>query len=420
MLGLVDRVTASPFAMRVLNPFFGRLNPFLPSYRRDPYPVLHALRAERPVYRHPVFRAWILTRYDDVEHVLRAPHYSVDRTQTPMFRALDPFGKLHPDFAQAITRALLMIDPPDHTRIRRLVNKAFTPGAVEKLRPRIETIVDELVAGLEVKREFDLMEDFAVPLPVTAICELLGVPADGRANMKRWSDALAILVDPFQATAGLGGAQRAFLELADYFRGLFDERRKAPRNDLISALVAAEEEGDRLTEIELLSLTALLMGAGHETTTNLIGNSVLALLQHPAEIEKLRGDPALAANAVEELLRFDSPVQITDRIATQDCEIASVPIEKGAIVGVFLGAANRDPDRYPDPDRLDLARDGVRNLAFGSGPHHCVGANLARLEAQVALPRLFERLPGLRGDLERVERQRSVVLRGPVALPLSC
>lgn len=405
--------------MRVMNPLFGRFNPFLPAYRRDPYPVYRALREEAPVYFHPLFRTWILTRIEDVESVLRGSHFSVDRTQTPFFKRFDPLKTLNPDFASAITRALLMTDPPDHTRIRRLVNKAFTPRAVEKLRSRLEGIVDELLEPMEAAGEFDLVRDFAVPLPVTAICELLGVPPEGRADMKRWSDSLAVLVDPFQAMGGgMRRAQEAFLEMAAYFRGLFAERRRAPRDDLITALVAAEEQGEHLSEIELLSLTALLMGAGHETTTNLIGNAVIALLRNPAESEKLRADPSLATNAVEEFLRYDSPVQLTDRIVTEDCTIGGASLRKGALVGVILGAANRDPARFDEPDTLRIDRKDVRHVAFGGGAHFCVGAALARLEAQIAIPRLLQRFPRLQGDVSSVVYTPSIVLRGPTSLRL--
>jgi hypothetical protein len=404
--------------VRLASPLFGRWNPFLPAFRADPYPTYRELRSQAPVYRHPIFRSWVLTRYADVEAVLRDPGFSVDRMQLPLFRLLRR-ARRESEFVRAIERDLLMLDPPEHTRLRGLVSRAFTPRAVERLRPRIEEIVSGLLERAAGRGELELVRDLAYPLPVTVIAELLGVPAADHERFKRWSDELTALLDPLQARGGLRPARAAFEELSAYFRAVFAERRRAPRDDLVSALVGVDDGGDRLSEIELLSLCMLLLGAGHETTTSLIGNAVVALLRHPAERKRFQDDPGLAEGAVEELLRFDSPVQVTDRVAREPREIGGCRIRPGQLVGLVLGAANRDPEVFPEPDRLDLGRRENRHLAFGQGAHFCLGAQLARLEARVALARLFERFPDLRGDPERVEWRRSIVLRGPLRVPLS-
>jgi cytochrome P450 len=311
-----------------------------------------------------------------------------------------------------------MLDPPDHTRIRSLVSKAFTPRRVEKLRARVAELVDELLHGKG--REIDLVRDLAYPLPVIVIAELLGVPAKDRDRFKRWSEELSAILDPLSAGGRLGRANRAFADAAHYMRRIFEERRREPRDDLVSALVAAEEAGDRLSEIELLSVTMLILGAGHETTTNLIGNGVLALLRNPAERRRLADEPDLAASAVEELLRYDSPVQLTDRVTTEPMELGGQSIKERKAVVLLLGAANRDPEAFAEPDRLHLARTDNRHVAFGHGIHFCVGAALARLEAQVAIPELLRRYPDMR--LAREPRaddwKKSIVLRGLKTLPL--
>jgi cytochrome P450 len=329
---------------------------------------------------------------------------------------LQPFQGLSPEFTGAIHSTLLMLDPPAHTRLRRLVNKAFTPRVVEGLRGRIQALVDELLDGVAARRGMELIHDLAYPLPVTVIAELLGIPVDDRTRFKQWSDTLAVLLDPLQAADGLAPTERAFAEICSYMRPIFAERRRAPRDDLISALVTVEDQGQTLNEIELLSLTMLILGAGHETTTNLLANAVLALLRNPGERRRLQDDPTLIGSAVEEFLRYDSPVQTTDRVATVDCEVAGHPVRKGSVVALLLGAANRDPARFADPDRLDLGRPDNHHVSFGHGAHFCLGAALARVEAQIAIATLLRRFPDFDGDRAPKEWKRSVVLRGPTAL----
>ena len=403
--------------LRLLNPLLGDFNPFLPAYRVDPYPTYRRLQAKHRVYASRMMGdTSVVAHYDDVVAVLGDTRFSVDRRQAKIFQRLQPFRGLSAEFTDAIQTTLLMIDPPAHTRLRRLVNKAFTPRVVEVLRARIQTLVDEMLDAVAAQRAMDLIHDVAYPLPVTVIAELLGIPSDDRAKFKEWSDTLAVLLDPPQATEGFVHTERTYEAIAAYMRPIFAERRHAPRDDLISALVSVEDEGRMLTDTELLSLTILILGAGHETTTNLIGNAVLALLRNPAERRRLQDDPGLIGSAVEEFLRYDSPVQATDRVATVDCELAGHPIQRGAAVVLLLGAANRDPARFADPDRLDLGRRDNRHLSFGHGAHFCLGAALARVEAQITVSTLLRRFPDLDGERDPKEWKRSIVLRGPTAL----
>jgi pimeloyl-[acyl-carrier protein] synthase len=416
MLRLLQLLIRLRWPLRLLAPFMGRFDPLSPGFRLDPYPSYRALREKTPVYRHPIFRSWILTRHRDVEAVLRDPRFSVNRTRADAARAIDFTRGLRGDFREVILRNLLMLDPPDHTRIRNLVNKAFTPRVVERLRPRIQQIVDARLDELEPAGEIDLIRDFAYPIPVIVIAELLGVPTEDRDRLKHWSDELAGLVDPLSVVGGLERMQEAFVGLGAYLAEIFAARRAAPRDDLISALVAAEAAGDHLSPAELVSVCILILGAGHETTTNLIGNGVLALLRNPGERKRLQEAPELIESAVEELLRYDSPVQVTDRVATQECAIDGQRIRPGQIVGLVLGAANRDPEVFSEPDRLDLAREPNRHLAFGQGVHFCLGAALARAEGRIAIGSLLRRFPDLDGERDPRTWRSGMVLRGLTSL----
>lgn len=417
-LRFLQRMVELEWPMRLANPLMGGFNPFVASYRQNPYPHYRRLRERAPVRFHPLLKVWLASGHAECVDVLRSPNFSVNRTNTPLFHALDPERTLGPELARVATQNLLMLDPPEHTRIRKLVSKAFTPRVVEALRPRIEHVVTELLDRVAARGELELIRDLAYPLPVIVIAEMLGVPSEDRAAFKRWSDELAALLEPFLLPSRVTDVRRAFDELARYFRRVFEERRREPKEDLVSSLVLVEEEGGKLDEAELLGVTALLLGAGHETTTNLIANGVIALLRHPEQLQKLREHPELARSAVEEILRFDSPVQLTDRLALRDCRVGGHSIRAGESVWVMIGAANRDPRVFPDPERLDVARGDNRHIAFGHGIHFCLGAALARLEAELALPALFARFPRLGADLERVTYGNSVVLRGPIALPL--
>lgn len=418
MLKLIQKLIRMEWPVRLAAPLFGKFNPFLPEFRRDPYPAYARLRREAPVYHSRPLGGWILTRHRDIVAVLTDPRFSVDRRQSKLFKKFNPLESLPPAFAEAIFRNLLMLDAPDHTRLRKLVVKAFTPRMVERLRGRIESLVDELLDAVAARGTLDLVHDFAYPLPIIVIAEMLGLPPADREQLKHWSDEVATLLDPFQAENGMQGAEDAFFGLKAYLEPIFADRRNAPRDDLISSLVAVREGSDGLSDAELLSLCTILLAAGHETTTSLIGNAVVALLRHPEERRRLQEAPELGRAAVEEFLRYDSPVQLTDRVATEDLAIDGKRIRKGELVGLILGAANRDPEVFADPDRLRFDRGDVPHVAFSHGAHFCLGAQLARLETEIAIGKLLERFPNFSGPSEPPTRKRSIVLRGPTSLPL--
>ena len=389
-------------------------NPMDPEFIEDPYPTYHLLRSEEPVHHNPL-GFWVLTRYDDVVAALRDPRLTKEpiaafvaaRTGAPA-----PAGGL----------SMLDRDPPDHTRLRGLVNKAFTPRVVEKLRPDIQDIVDSLLAKVQDAHSMDLMEEFAFPIPVIVICQMLGVPVEDRERFKKWGLDIARGLDAIMLPPDSEVARRSMQsrqELAEYFRQLIAQRRRSPRDDVLSALIAAEEAGDKLSETELLATSILLLVAGHETTVNLIGNGTLALLRHPEQLRRLREEPGLIGSAVEELLRYDGPVQRTARIPSEDITIAGCTIPKGDMVLPFIGAADRDPAQFPDPDRLDLGRTDNRHIAFGWGIHFCIGAPLARVEGQIAISSLVRKLPKLALATEKPEHRLSLTLRGLKTLPVS-
>jgi cytochrome P450 len=384
-------------------------NPFLPEVRLDPYPVYQQLREREPVQWNEHIEIWTLTRYADVAAVLRDGRMSADRTTADRFRL--PPGR-------QIYQSMLTLDPPDHTRLRTLVNKAFTPTTVSRLRPRIQALVDEILDKAEEEGSLEVIADLAYPLPVTVIAEMLGVPPEDYQIFKDWSATLAANLDPLRAGEMREAAFDARDALSEYLSGIVEKRRARPRDDMISALLAVEESGDVLSHRELLIMCNLLLIAGHETTVNLIGNGLRALLTHPDQLERLRDEPDLIETAVEELLRFDSPVQLTGRVVSEDLEVGGVQMRPGHFVMVLLGAANRDPAQFPDPDRLDLARHPNQHLSFGRGIHFCLGAPLARVEGQVAIGSLVRRFPRLRLDGEPVQRD-TVTLRGLESLPVA-
>jgi cytochrome P450 len=417
MLRFLQRLVASERWMRVLGTLSASLRLWHPEVRRDPYPFYRGFR-ERGLVRLRLFGGFAAARYTDVERILREPAFSTNREQVALMKTLHRATRGAPDFRDLIENNLLMIDGRRHRRLRGLVSKAFTPRRVEALRPRVEALVDELLERMAGHSEPDLIRDLAQPLPTFVIAELLGVPAADHARFRAWSDALVELLDPLSGHEGLDPPKRATRELSAYMRELLAERRRAPREDLLSAMSEAEEEGDSLSEGELVALASLLLAAGNETTTNLIGNAVLLLLRHPDERKRLQDDLALLPSAVEECLRVEPPIQLTDRAVVEPVELAGVRLEPGTIVAALLAAANRDPEQFPDPDRFDVGRSENRHLAFGLGNHFCLGASLARLEAQVTLAALLRRFPDLDGPAEPPAWKPSVVLRGPTALPV--
>ena len=385
-------------------------NPFLPEFHANPYPFYQRLRAADPVHRTPM-GLWVLTRYDDVVSVLKDPRFG-----------REAFDQMLANVYGEGARSMLFRDPPDHTRLRGLVSQAFTPRVIDRMRSHIQDMVDRLLDNVHAANSMDVITDLAYPLPVTVICEMLGIPTDAHSGIRQWSadlarsvDAIGMPTDEDVVTRGRA-AQQAML---DYFRDLIPERRRTPGDDLLSLLIAAEEQGDRLSEGELLITCILLFVAGHETTVNLIGNGLLALLNHPEELAKLRADLTLLPGAVEELLRYDSPVQRTARISDTDVELDGRKIPKGSLVITAIGAANRDPAHFPDPDRLDIRRRDNRHVAFGFGIHFCLGAPLARLEGQIALDTLLRRMPGLRLATSVPEWRESSTLRGLKTLPVT-
>jgi cytochrome P450 len=388
------------------------LDPFLPEFRTDPYPLYRKLRELDPIHRSPA-GAWILTRHTDAAAVLRDPRFSSNPSH---------LGGERPQVGprRVDTKVLLFLDPPDHTRLRSLVSKAFTPSVVRRLRPRIETLVADLLDRAERRGSLELIADLAYPLPVAVICELLGVPAGDRAVFGSWSsDASRLLdrdIDLDEAALERGAA--AIAGFTDYFGGLIQQRRAEPGDDLLSGLIAAEEDGQRLTWEELFATIILLYLAGHETTVNLIGNGTLALLQHPDQLVRLRRDPALGPSAVEELLRYESPVHVTARIATTGLEVAGVPIGAGEQVVVLVAAANHDPEAFADPDVLDVGRPDNRHLSFSAGTHYCLGAALARLEGEVTFDALLRRFPRLALVDSEPHFREHFVLRGLRSLDL--
>ncbi len=396
-------------------------NPFDPGFRADPYPTYRRLLVEDPVHKTP-FGMLVVSRYRDCVAILRDHRSGSDASKSNMYQAFmagrDPeevFGAL------AGMRPFLFMDPPDHTRLRSLVQKAFTPRTVENLRARIEQWVDELLGPALQRGSMEVIEDLAYPLPVRVITEMLGVPHEDHDTFKGWSRELAGALDPDFATpqAVAERRERAATAFVEYFQGLIAERRRAPKGDLLTALIAAEDEGNKLTERELLSTLILLLVAGHETTVNLIANGVLAFCRYPDQFERVRSDPSLARTAVEEVLRFDPPVQFTARVALDDIDVSGTTLSKGEQAILLLAAADRDPEQFPDPDRFDVGRQDNRHLAFSLGAHYCLGAPLARLEGLVAFEALAARVGDLRLAVEQPEYKDNIVLRGLSALPVT-
>ena len=394
-------------------------NPTDPRNRADPYPMYRRVRERSPLHRSRPVGGWVFTRYRDVFAVLRDERFSSDERGTPGWvrnrRRMMDASIIPKDDVD--TPPILGLDPPDHTRIRNLVNKAFTRRAVERLRPRVDALVDELLDDLSDGTDFELLSDFAGPLPVTVIAEMLGIPSEDRDHFRMLSNEVVrglgsdALEDLRRSVEGSRG-------LESYLREVVEKRRVEPRDDLISALVMAEEQGDQLTTAEVFSNVILLLVAGNETTTNLIANGMHALLRHPEQLALLRERPELIEPAVEEILRWDSPVQNTRRIATCDMEWDGIRIKRGQFIILSLGSSNRDPEQFPDPERFEIERGDARHLSFSQGIHYCLGAQLARLEGQRAILGLVQRFPKLRLANDQVEWGDNVVLRGPRALPL--
>jgi cytochrome P450 len=393
-------------------------NPFEPGFTDDPYPQWAALRKHDPVHESPL-GVWLLLRHDDVFRFVRDPGTSVeDRHATPT--PLDELVRETVGDQEGGSRAMLNVDPPDHTRLRRLVSKAFTPRVIEQLRPRVQELVDEALDRAAARGEMELVSELAFPLPFAVISELLGMPESDADQLREWSGTLVRSLEPVNDPEVIRAIAAAGEAIQGFTKDVITWKRAHPADDLLSALVAAEEHGDVLSDDELVDQVILLYVAGHETTVNLIGNGTLALLRHRSELEQLRDDPVLDAAAVEELLRYDPPVQMTRRITVEDVEVRGRRIPTGTFVACVIASANRDEAQWgPDADRLDLDRPGAGNhLAFGGGIHYCLGAALARVEGQVAIGSLVRRFPGLEQAGDAVWNGR-INLRGLDRLPLA-
>ena len=390
-----------------------------PATRANPLPVYERLRQEAPVVRlvDPYFQTpvWVVSRYKAAVELLRDPRFVKDQDKLP---ESSPHRRTRTDSMAALNRHMLMADPPDHTRLRTLVSKAFTPRRVEALRPRITAIAERLLDGVKGQGTMDLLDAYAFPLPVTVIAEMLGVPVEDQDQFRAWTN---VIVNP-PVNGDMGPLQEAGMRFLLYFQALMEKRRGEPRDDLLTALMSSEEAGDRLTPQELISMLFLLLVAGHETTVNLIGNGIWALLRHPEQLERLRNNPALIDSAVEEMLRYRGPVETsTQRWAIEDTEFHGQVIPKGEAILAGLLSADHDAEQFPEPERFDITREPNRHIAFGFGIHFCLGAPLARLEASVAIPLLLERLPRLRlgVDEQALQWREGVLVHGMKQLPVA-
>ena len=388
-----------------------------PEVLANPYPLYERLRTEAPVHWDPYLHAWVVTRYADVVTVLH--HFSANRTPTPEQFAAIGLAELGP-LAQVMVKQMLFMDAPDHTRLRGLASTAFTPARVESLRSHIKEILDNLLEPLLDTGRMDVITDIAAPLPAIVTAEMMGVPTSDASQLKDWSADFAEVLGNFQHNPDRASRTlKCVEEMTSYFRDAISRMRTQPREGLINALLTAEIDGDRLTEEEIIANCIVTMVGGQETTTNLIGNGVLTLLRHPDELERLRNDLTLIPSAVEELLRFESPSQHTARICREDTELGGKLIHKGQAVIAVMGAGNRDPERFPDPDRLDLGRTDNRHLAFGWASHFCFGAPLARIEGQLTFEAIVRRMSNLALESGPLVWRDNLGLRGLTSLPVT-
>jgi len=390
-----------------------------PEFLADPFPLYRRMRDHDAAHWSPRLKAWVLTRYDDVRAACLDQGMSSDRLR-PFFASLPGAEALRiAEIIRYLSLWMVFRDPPDHTRLRRLVSKVFNVRSMHAMRERVIELARWLLDRIGGRREFDFIAEFAGPLPALVIMDMLGVPRAELARVKRMSDDMALFIGSSRVSPEkYRVAEAATREMVDFFRALIAARRTAPADDLLSALVAVQDDGDRLSEDELLATCILLLFAGHETTTNHIANALLTLIRFPEQMRLLRERPKLAAAAVEELLRYDGPSGAQVRIVVREHELHGKPLRPGERVFLMLNAANRDPRAYPDPDRLDLQRNGVPHLTFGFGTHICLGFPLARLEGQISLPAVLGRWRSIELAADRLEWINSMVFRGMVSLPV--
>lgn len=389
-----------------------------PEIRANPYPFYAELQREEPVHWDEPRKSWVITRYADVTAVLRDRRFSNARGLEAVFARLPEEARVQASPIQRFFSSMMHhTDPPYHTRLRGLVSKAFTPRVVEQMRPLVQRVTDDLLDAAANKEKVDVILDFAYPLPLTVVAHLLGVQAERHDQLKKWSENVVAAVGmPRHSSEVIQLAVESIAELTAYIQPMITELRERPNDGLMSGMVAAADQGEHLSSEELVSSTLLLLIAGHETTTNLIANGVLLLLQHPDQLEKLRKDPSLVENAADEILRYDSSVQMVNRVAMEDIEIGGKQIGRGQMVTLVLGAANRDPDQFKDPDRFDVSRPEIRYTSLGMGMHYCLGAPLVKLEVPIALGTLLRRFPSVRLASDDVAWRETPSYRGPKAL----
>ncbi len=388
-----------------------------PEVLANPYPLYHRLRTEDPVHWDPFLHAWVVTRYADVVTVFQ--RFSANRTPTPEQLTSLGLKSLTP-LAQVMVRQMLFLDPPDHGRVRGLASRAFTPRRVERLRSHIQDITAGLLDAVQDRGQMDVIADLAYPLPAIVTAELLGVPTSDWRQLTAWSADFASVLGNFQHNPDHAPqVLRSLEEMIVYFRAVMRENEKHPREGLINAFMSAEMDGDKLSEDEIIANTIVTMVGGQETTTNLIGNGLLSLLRHPDQLEKLKADRSLMPSAVEELLRYESPSQQTARLAPEDVTLGGKKIHKRQAVIAVMGAANRDPERFPDPDRLDICRQDNRHVAFAWAGHFCFGAPLARIEGQIAFDTILRRMSGISLKPGPLKWRENLGLRGLTALPVA-
>jgi len=392
-----------------------------PEFLADPYPTYHRMRAEAPVYWSERFNAWMLTRYAEVKPALHDSRLNSGQRMAAIMGQLPK--SVQPEMKplyEHLTKWVAFTDPPNHTRLRTLVGKAFTAHMVQRLRPQIQAIVDELLDAVQSAGQMDVVRDFSFPLPATVISSMLGIPRKDHEQFRSWSDDIVHFVSAGDITVEAARkAQHSVVELSNYFRRLVAERREKPEPDLISELITAEEQGDKLTQDELFAMFVQLFFAGHETTTGLINNALLALFKFPDERQRLQNDPSLIASAVEEFLRYDNSVQRQARVANVDVELGGQLIRKGQYALLFIAAANRDQAIFPDPDRLDISRTENKHLAFGHGIHFCLGGPLARIEGQIAIETLLRRMPNVQPAYDSLSWEPLLAVRKLKSFPVT-
>ena len=388
------------------------LHPVTTAFLNNPYPIYAALRSEAPIFYCKKGKYWVVTSYQLANEITKDLRFG---KRLERWKHISPIARILPGTAHLIkTRANWMLNenPPTHTHLRSLVNKAFSPKIIQQMREHVQRIADRFIDKALPNGKMEFISEFAFLLPITVIAEMLGIPGEDHEKFKDWSHEMTQTLEPGYSISTLNKANKANDDLMNYFKPLVEERRKNPKSDLISALVMAEENGDSLSEADILGNLVLMLVAGHETTVNLIGNGLLWLLKSPEQLALLRANPENMETAVEEMLRYDSPVQTVKRIIEEDMEYHGKQLKKGDMVVIYIGACNRDPAIFPDPDRFDITRKENKHLAFSSGIHHCLGASLARMEGQIAISTMLNRLPNLRLAEQEFEYKRPFNLRG--------